>query len=279
MSTERNQRKGNKTKDARIDNHEVTSLSWSRRSRTLLVGSTGNAEVRLIDTTHPFGPEECSAGIKLNESKDTDDDQRSQSPTPFDLEGNASLSRNKTSFKEKIGRDHFKKPVRLETRIIETQEGLPCPPRTDNMKRERKSFASAANSTKRRYPSIQFEFPRGIGNSLQIHPRNPLAGQTILKDGSLVVFCVPEDGFDESTAIADSGSDDEKQPKVKVVTLFSGDEFEVFCSAFDPQGEKIYAATKDGKLLGFEVAAVFDLITDGCEVIPPLQPQIGRAHV
>jgi WD40 repeat protein len=37
----------------------VTSVTWSRRSRTLLAGAVGDAHVRLMDTTHPNGPEEC----------------------------------------------------------------------------------------------------------------------------------------------------------------------------------------------------------------------------
>jgi hypothetical protein len=301
--------KANKgVKDVGSDDHGVTSISWSRRSRTLLVGSLGNAKVRLIDTTHPFGPEECCAGIQLDEkNKDTDDDQRSQSPAPFgDLEDSTSSSRNKTSFMEKSGKDHFKKPARLQTKVIETQEGLACPPppTTTTNNEEKKSFVSAENSTKRRYPSVEFSFPRGIGNSLQIHPRNPCSGQTVLKDGSLVAFCVPHAGFEESssssaaTSTSDGNDDDDdddnnndndndnddkddsmmnesnddRLPRVQVATLFKGDEYEVFCSAFDPQGEKLYAATTDGKLLGFEVAAIFDLIAKGCEVIPPLQP-------
>jgi len=262
-------------------------LSWSRRSRTLLVGSLGNPGVRLIDTTHPFGPEECCAGIKLDETKDTEEDnQRSQSPTQLDSKDSPSRSSKKTPFKEKIGKDHFKKPAQLKTRIIETQEGLsfPTPTSTADNDEERKSFLSANKSTKRRYPSVEFSFPRGIGNSLQIHPRDPCAGQTVLKDGSLVAFCVPKAGFEEassakadengdiSMADSDNGSRKQKQPKVNVATLFSGDEYEVFCAAFDPQGEKIYAATKDGKLLGFEVKQIFDLIAMGGDAIPPLEP-------
>lgn len=284
------------SKESTMVDHGVTSLSWSRRSRTLLVGSLGSAEVRLIDTTHPFGPEECFRGIQLDEkNKDTDDDQRSQSPTAIDLQHKTSSSRNKSSFNEIIGRDHLRKNIRLRTKIIETQEGLSCPPITTTIsdKNTRESFVPAERSTKRRYPSVLFSFPRGIGNSLQIHPRNPRAGQSILKDGSLIAFCVPQASFEETIPeIASNDKDtsndngdnndhnkdakmngmgDEKH--VRLATLFKGDEYEVFTSAFDPQGEKIYAATKDGKLLGFEVAAIFDLISNNdCEVIPPIQP-------
>lgn len=279
-----------KSIDLGADDHGVTSLSWSRRSRTLLVGSLGNPEVRLIDTTHPFGPEECCAGIQVDENKDADEDNhRSQSPTPIDPKDSASSSGKKTPFKEKLGKDHFKRPAQLQTRIIEIQEGLSSsnPRSMIENDGERKSFVSANNSTKRRYPSIEFSFPRGIGNSLQIHPEDPCAGQTVLKDGSLVAFCVPQAGFEETRSVSRvltdhdrdekiNGSGDETQKerehKVNIATLFSGDEYELFCSAFDPQGEKIYAATKDGKLLGFEMKRTYDLIAMGCDVIPPVEP-------
>ena len=162
--------KSSKTKDVGVEDHGVTTLSWSRRSRTLLVGSLGNPEVRLIDTTHPFGPEECCAGIQLDENKDAEDDtHRIQSPTQIDSKDSTSRSGKKTQFKEKVGKEHFKKPTQLQTRIIETQIGLSCPtpPSTADNDGERKSFGSANKSTKRRYPSIEFSFPRGLGNSLQ----------------------------------------------------------------------------------------------------------------
>ena len=271
-----------KSEKSKEDDHGVTSMSWSRRSRTLLVGSLGKPEVRLIDTTHPFGPEECGTGIQLDQSKVTDlDNERNQNTNPDVSKENKSSTDKTTPFKEKLKRDHFKTPARLGTRIIETDEGLSSPTLSSVADQERNAFVPANQSTKRRYPSIEFSFPRGIGNSLQIHPRNPCAGQTVLKDGSLVAFCAPRSGFeeyvvDDSGDVEMDGSGEEsakqQQPKVNVATLFSGDEFEVFCSAFDPLGEKIYAATKDGKLLGFEVKHVFNLIAMGCDAIPPLEP-------
>jgi len=267
--------KDEKLKDTGVDDHGVTSMSWSRRSRTLLVGSLGNPEVRLIDTTHPFGPEECCTGIQLDDTKDADyDNDRNQ--TPVVSKDNADTSGRTTPFKEKLGKDHFKNPTQLQTRIIEIQEGLsfPTPPSTTDNDSGRKLFMPANRSTKRRYPSVEFSFPRGIGNSLQIHPRDPCAGQTVLKDGSLVAFSVPRSGFEEldDDGVEKMDGSDVEAPKVNVATLFLGDEFQIFCSAFDPLGEKIYAATKDGKLLGFEVKQIFDLLAKGCDAIPPLQP-------
>lgn len=279
-----------KTKESGMEDHGVTSLSWSRRSRTLLAGSIGNPEVRLIDTTHPYGPEECCTGVQLSENnnKDTDDDnRRSQSPTQMDSKDVSSRSANQTPFNVRVGKDHFKRPARLKTRIVETRPGISFPPvATDDFKEGKSSFVPASQSTKRRYPWIEFSFPRGIGNSLQVHPSDPCAGQTVLKDGSLVAFSVPTAGFEEvskkgTTDDADdekldaSGVDSKekrKKPKVNIATIFPGDEYEVFCSAFDPQGDKIYAATKDGKLLGFDVKGIFNLISTSCDAIPHINP-------
>ena len=120
--------KGGKPKDSGTEDHGVTSMSWSRRSRTLLVGSLGKPEVRLIDTTHPFGPEECCTGIQLDQSKVTDDDNERNQNTNPDVSKESKSSADKTTpFKEKLKKDHFKTPARLATRIIETKEGLSFP--------------------------------------------------------------------------------------------------------------------------------------------------------
>mmetsp|Transcript_6260 Transcript_6260/g.17633 ORF Transcript_6260/g.17633 Transcript_6260/m.17633 type:complete len:429 (+) Transcript_6260:204-1490(+) len=41
----------------------VTSVSWSRRSRTLLAGAAGQDFVYVHDATHPYGPEEAGLAI------------------------------------------------------------------------------------------------------------------------------------------------------------------------------------------------------------------------
>lgn len=79
-------------------------------------------------------------------------------------------------------------------------------------------------------------------------------------------------------------------PKVQLVTIFDNHHY-ITCAAFDPQGERIYAASKDGTLLGFEVKHVFDKLKAACTtsgaaaaaakaplVIPPL-PISFRIHI
>lgn len=248
---------------SKIQDYGVTVLSWSRRSRTLLTGSLGTDEVRLVDTTHPFGPEECCIGIQVDEAKDADEDQRSQSPTAFAPQRSKSSSQE-TSFAKRVGKEHFKKPVVVGTKILETKSGkdmdaVPPP--------DRRNLIPADHSAVRRYPSIQFKFPLKVGSSLQVHPKDSCAGHATLVDGSIAAFWVPESAFKEST-----DDDEEKHPKVKIAVIFKSDKFEVTCSAFDPHGDRLYAVTKGGKILGFEVGSAFGQLSMDAPEIPRLKP-------
>jgi WD40 repeat protein len=250
------------TSSSKTHDHCVTALSWSRRSRTLLCGSVGSDEVRLVDTTHPFGPEECSIGVQVDEAKDADDDQRSQSPTAFAPQKSKSCSQE-TSFAKRGGKEHFKKPVALGTAILETKSGEDV----DAHPPDRRNLVPADHSTVRRYPSVQFKFPLTVGSSLQVHPKDSCAGHAVLCDGSIAAFWVPKSGFEEST-----DDDDEKRPKVKIAVVFKSDKLEVTCSAFDPHGERLYAVTKGGRILGFEVGATFGSLSVDVPAIPRLKP-------
>ena len=66
----------------------ITSVSWSRRSRTILVGAVEDSRVRIIDTTHPLGPEECSDFVRQKEEGDHHNHQKE------DRDNNASHNPN-----------------------------------------------------------------------------------------------------------------------------------------------------------------------------------------
>jgi hypothetical protein len=239
--------------------HGITSLSWSRRSRTLLAGSLGHKEVMLIDNTHPHGAEECCSAIQLDENKEGDEDQRSHSPTPFAPQKSKSSS-NETSFVKRNVRDHFNKPVSLDTKIVPTKMDI----RVDaSGKLVRRTLVPVDRASARRYPSVRFKFPVAVGSSLQVHPRDELSGHAVLSDGSLAAFSVPQAGFEEQGG---------QQSPVLISTIFPGEQYHITCSAFDPHGEKIYAATSDGKLLGFEVEATFNALASGSEETPSTKP-------
>jgi hypothetical protein len=240
--------------------HGVTSVSWSRRSRTLLAGAAGDAEVRLIDTTHPFGPEECCLGIAAEENKETEkEDDRSQSPS---TEAPENKVPQESSFaKSKSMNDHHKKPRYLKLKTLETSKEVKVKP---GQRRERQSHTVASKSTRKRYPSIHFQLPLPVGSSLQVHPRDTCAGLATLNDGSLVAFWIPVAGWEDR--------EDENPPQVKLTTIFKSSSHFITCATFDPQGDKIYAATKEGNLLGFEVASVFDHFSINASEMPYLKP-------
>jgi len=65
----------------------VTSLSWDRRSRTLLAGAIGDKNLRLMDNTHPLVSTDCTDAVRrqfLTESGGRD--VLSDSETPFTLD-------------------------------------------------------------------------------------------------------------------------------------------------------------------------------------------------
>ena len=220
--------------------HGVTNVSWSRRSRTLLAGAAGDKEVRLIDATHPYGPEECCHGIAAEDSNPTEED-RSGSPT---LDRTVKPTSNRSSFAEPRGnQDHFKKPRVLEVQLMETSKEL-----AENYPKGRRPHKNILQSKKKRYPYLVFEFPEAVGNSLQVHPRDIGSGLAVLNDGSLVAFSTPMSAWEEDV------NGKRPIPKAKVATIFKSSDQVITSAAFDPQGERIYAATKDGNLLGFEVS-------------------------
>ena len=242
--------------------HGVTNMSWSRRSRTLLAGAAGDKQVQLIDVTHPFGPEECCHAIAAEDSNSADD-ERGGFPT---MDRTIKPTTYKSSFAEpRNTQDHFKKPRSLEVQLVEsfkdmgTTEASPA-------RHGRRPHGSIPQSSNQRYPSLVFKFPESVGSSLQVHPRDICAGLAVLSDGSLVAFWTPLSAWEED------GDDNESPPKVKVATLFKSSEQFITSAAFDPQGERIYAATKGGNLLGFEVASIFDALEAGASKVPSISP-------
>ena len=248
--------------------HGVTSVSWSRRSRTLLAGSAGDAEIRLIDTTHPFGPEQCCLGISQDGETLEADDERSQSSGAGESADNTQ-SKGSAFFKDRFNtNEHHKKPRHLKVKDMMTISGdssigggEPSTPNTKGARRQRIIHVPVSTSTKKRYPSIIFHLPMPVGSSLQIHPRDVSAGLAQMDDGSLVAFWVPTSGFDDNSEGGDT-------PVVKIATIYKSGANFITCAAFDPHGDRVYAATKEGKLLGFEVGHVFDAFCNGSIEIP-----------
>jgi WD40 repeat protein len=239
----------------------VTSVTWSRRSRALLAGALGDAHVRLIDTTHPMGPEECvslppeAEGVSADLQAATHDALNVMVlGTPLDD------TSNKTKYE-----------IMKSTRSLDTlnlTEGYldAEPPSTVRWQKLHEEALQKLKEGKsdvelgvpddrlmKRYPILSFSLPHPVGGSLQIHPRDVTAGLAVLNNGSLIIFRAPPDGWESYPQI-------ETSPLVKLSTLWEGSMHSITCAAFDPHGDKVYAATKDGILMCFKVKKLFDFL-------------------
>jgi WD40 repeat protein len=258
----------------------VTSVSWSRRSRTLLAGAVGDSILRLYDNTHPYGPEECITSIVVDEAKDAEHHQKDHEKdkdehnNPRASPSNASQSSGgdhpfvrRSSFGD--GRssniDYAMEPqiLPIETLTYISQPGnrsAPIETKTKNITR---------------YPALHFHLPHPVGGSLEIHPRFTTGGLAVLSDGSLILFWIPESAWWEDEEIGDDDNHKGATPSVRIWTLWDDTASNIVtCASFDPQGQRVYAATKEGVLLGFEVGSIFEAITSSSpQQIPPSEKQ------
>ena len=261
----------------------VTSVSWSRRSRTLLAGAVGDCLVRLYDTTHPLGPEECVINLAANSTtkdidKDHDDEKEISKSNPRSSTSNNNSSerpgvRTSTFSDAKASSSCFSyarepRSITIENLTYQSQPG------------DRSSPMESATKKITRYPALHFHFASPVGGSLEIHPRLTTGGLAVLMDGSLVLFWIPESTWWREKSANGTSSTEEvpknsSKPTVRVWKLWNDTESNVItCASFDPQGHRIYAATKEGTLLGFEVGSVFAALTSSStEPIPPAEKQ------
>jgi hypothetical protein len=251
--------------------HSLTSVSWSRRSRTIVTGAAGDTMIRVIDNTHPFGPEECCAGVSVEEGKEKGDDEQNHSPAAESIKKNQLYQ--SWFVKSKTLDDHHKKSRELKIKILETSKDAPD---LSKEKRERQSHIPVGRVSRKRHPLIQFTLPLPLGSFLHVHPRDTNAGLAALNDGSLVAFWVPFASWEDNG----EGSD----PEVKVATIFQSTCHFITSASFDPHGDRIYAGTNEGKLLGFEVASVYNHLAGDSAEISQIQPNFtisipGRATV
>ena len=233
----------------------VTALNWSRRSRVILAGALGDRNVRLIDTTHPLGPEECvpiptEFAALSTEMNSSTSDYMAKDPT-------AALG---TSLDDRWENSHvqFKRCARVLDSLNLTEGYLDTEPQStiEGERQHQETLFTIRTSGAplegliTRYPIVSFRLPENVGGSLQIHPRDKMAGLAVLSDGSLMIFRVASDGFDTYPQLMST-------PVVKLAVLWQGTKNPVTCASFDKSGEKVYAATKDGVLMGFRVKKMF----------------------
>ena len=124
----------------------VTSVTWSRRSRSLLAGAVSDKIIRLIDTTHPYGPEECCFVTPTTAEKlDNDDGDNEEKPR-----GRGSMVATNVEkpllnlWKEpKHNVTYLRTARKVRIKILETSEATP-PRNLFKVKRNRKITSSAS---------------------------------------------------------------------------------------------------------------------------------------
>jgi WD40 repeat protein len=232
----------------------VTAVTWSRRSRVILAGALGDRNVRLIDTTHPLGPEECVTVPVPSEFAGLGTEVQS---TTSDTMATAALGASLND-SWKNSQMQFKKCARVLDSLNLTEGYLDTEPQS-TIEGERqhqealftiRTSGAPLGGLVTRYPIISFRLPEAVGGSLQINPRDKMAGLAVLSDGSLMIFRAGSDGFDKYPQLPST-------PVVKLAALWQGTTSPITCASFDKSGEKVYAATKDGILMGFRVKKMF----------------------
>ena len=179
----------------------VTSVSWSRRSRTLLAGATGDTLVRLYDTTHPYGPEECAVNLVADDGKDTADHNNSNNPDD-EKPHRSSPSHNASQISPgdhlAIRRSTFSEArfsyvdYATEPRIL-SSDTITFVSKPGNREIPTESESSSTTTTTiTRFPALHFYLPNPVSGSIEIHPRITTGGLAVLSDGSLVLFWIPE---------------------------------------------------------------------------------------
>lgn len=346
----------NGASDEMMGANGVTTVSWSRRSRTLLAGAAGDVAVLVYDTTHPFGSDEAILAIDdrgadgenengekkpktavplvVNETnRDFIPPLHSKQKTVSTLFSDPAFDEQKYIFvKSRLQLESVNVPMgtRVPQHVIDSFV-IPGPGSDDEdehddaegdalayseedkkrkkKKRKKRRFSFAQDNRLNKHPCIFFAFPgqKAVGGSLQINPRCPTGGLAALMDGSLVLFWfdpatswitqrnpkqdkgkdqAEDEDSDEGRHLAEESGkhDQDKSPTADsaarkkskkgrqkkyaiVVPLWTQKSLHfITCAAFDPQGERVYAATKDGTLLGFEVKRLFESLATNSPV-------------
>jgi WD40 repeat protein len=223
----------------------ISSVSWSRRSRTLLAGSLGDATVRLFDTSHPYGPDEANSTLLMVEKESEDDApfHRTSQSREEQAVSHFFEQTQTTSFADLDQRFDYQKQSRLLQPVtMRVGDQVPKVERLVDVPLDARGVA--------KYPAITFQLPRKVGGSLQVNPRIPTAGLAVLDDGSLIVFWEHASVWVETKAFG----------PILVPIWEDSAKHHITCASFDPSGNRIYAASKDGRAIGFDVSAIWKVL-------------------
>ena len=310
----------------RLFRNGITSISWSRRSRRLLIASFNDPHICILDNTHPFGVQDAFKGL-TNTSKgskaaalaepanvsranspvptalglglgwgdkgDDVDDTGSQGEdggatttittpaklklsamTNFDTHPSLGEKKDKAAYR---GARYVKK-MTLHNSKMEQPADAYAHADADADEMESDEAEKHVIQTVH-YQSLVMPLPQPLGICSQMHPSGN-GGLACLTDGSLIVFNAP-DAFESSTYSdpeltremsnvegrfiylsrpRDESMDGENTTSSSGGGGGGGDvkPYHVIHATFDAHGHCIYAGTKCGKLLFFQLDANFE---------------------
>jgi len=258
----------------------VTSVTWSRRSRTILAGSVGDSAVRLIDCTHPFGPEMASIlGAESRREEDTINPKQEKKHKDDKLEqttGVAEVSKT-LFFKSNPQPLHYQRVPRFLSTSTNINASLSRPPVSSlisidehqkYIRKSKREDLDAGLKVPLRFPMLVFQLPDLLAGSLQVHPKDTTTGLAILQDGSLVVFRAPQTAWELYEEI-------DEESIVRIVPLFKsegGDSTKFTCAAWSHSGKEVFACTKSGDMLVLDVADFILYLGSTANCVPKVKP-------
>ncbi len=204
------------TEAEKLFRNGITSISWSRRSRRLLIASFNDRHICLLDNSHPFCAQDAFKGLKYNpkgSSKSSSESSnihsgRSESPvTPSmvedkgdddtgsqgdDTHSPAKLRRmsNHNSPQSKGKHAAYRGARYVNKMTLYSSSNAPSP-QMEQESDEVESDEEEAHLIQTVYhQSLVMPLPEPLGVCSQIHPSGN-GGLACLKDGSLVIFRAP----------------------------------------------------------------------------------------
>jgi hypothetical protein len=271
----------------RLFRNGVTSISWSRRSRYVLVASFGDKHVCLVDNEHPYGVQDAFCGLTSSSKGSRDSSMGRDSPFPAKGLEDDSQSQGEG---DEGDRNHSHR--RANTARVNQSSAGKYEYRRARYVRKTNLFSSesldgAMNNEDEeeitvqtlQYQSLVMALPKPLGVCSQIHPGGT-GGLACLEDGSLILFRFPTQGFRSS--IYSDPETFRKAAKKEVVGqhIYLNQEFvgqhiylsqpsgevenndvkafDIMCATFDAHGQHVYAVTKCGKLLFFQFDKTFE---------------------
>lgn len=250
----------------------VTTISWSRNSRRMMIGSYGDSCISIVDNEHELATDRVV--IQLRENMKSDINTSSShlhkkrktiqdsgtDETNLDIHAmNEEDVQKQPHSKAPSTINGAQKPLlkshRILNNIIHANPG-------DHISLSKTSTLSqSSNHIYSEHIIIPIPIPLGI--SAQIHPSGN-GGIACLEDGSLILFALScENPFHNSDHPRDPNHTELPSVDTPVYFIYlssptyvtEGDmkKFHILSASFDARGKNIYATTQCGKMVGFSL--------------------------